>query len=377
MLTQTHPSGSLQAMAATRLRQADAFLHERGLTRASLAKLLNERFGMARYQLLTSSSVHGLANATSDIDFIRIQQPELSGARMAIQVFEQGQHIEAISYSVSEASRALAELDALAESPPAAVVAGYRAWDKANELRRKYLERLVNGIALDGNAPYLGHTPALARVWKWASLQTAVDQALFTVLAQSAGESRGRIGYALNVLLHLMDATLSHHQLVFSNRKWYLLRWQRFLDSAPELDTGSAALVAGIEALRGTLRDLLNDEAGGGDLASECLDLLGTAFTALGEGHQPALRLEPAEDRQCLGFLPGSWLVLDGPGTFLRAAPSPSAATVVLGQDPELPGNAGDLLRVARAGQLRLLPALIPRAAPPEPSQIEEDNDQP
>ncbi|WP_329563605.1 DUF6001 family protein [Kitasatospora sp. NBC_01266] len=342
-------------LAAARLRHSDTFLAGRGLNRAELDRLLRLRTGEARHLLLTSSPVHGLANATSDLDFIRVQQEEPAGARMATQFFEGGHHLEAISFGVRETAAALADLATLAAEPPAAVVAGHRGWDKSRELRRKYLERLVNGVDLEGGSPYLEHLPPLARVWKWASLHTAVEQVFFLRLAEQAGESRGRAGYALGALLHLMDALLSHHGDVFSNRKWYLLRWRRLTDSGALRGTSSAEAADLIEALRSRLSAALTGQAGA-PLAPAFTELLECVFTTAGEGHRPALLVEPVGRPVRSRFLPGAELLLGDAAVFLGAGSLPEGRIDVAADDG-LPGDPGDVLRAARGGALRLLPA--------------------
>ena len=84
-----------------------------------------ERIGPGQL-LLTSSPVHGLANPTSDLDFIRIQTEPMDGPRIATKIFEHGHHLEVVSFSAAEVRRNLHELADLATRPPGAVVAGFR-----------------------------------------------------------------------------------------------------------------------------------------------------------------------------------------------------------------------------------------------------------
>jgi hypothetical protein len=346
--------GAPAGLAAARLRNADAFLATRGLDRGVLDRLLDSKTGEARHHLLTSSAVHGLANATSDLDFIRVQEQSVSGARMATQLFEEGQHMESITFGDEEVAEALAELESAAREEPARVVAAYRRWDKSRELRRKYLERLVNGVALDGTSPYVHHTPALARMWKWASLQTAVEQVFYLRLAEAAGETRGRAGYALGALLHLMDAALSHHGDVYSNRKWYLLRWQRFLASGAA-DAPLATLGERFAELGAQVTDVLARRSDR-PLASGFTALLDEAFGVVGEGREPALVLEPVGDTPRMRFLPGADLVLGRSGFFLGEGPLPEG-TVRTTAGEELPGDPAGVLGALRAGALRVSPA--------------------
>ncbi|WP_217214107.1 DUF6001 family protein [Streptomyces sp. AC550_RSS872] len=333
----------------TRLRHVDTFLASRGLTPGGLESLLTGRTGPARHFLLTSSPVHGLANATSDVDFIRIQCEPMAGARMATQLFEGPNHLEAISFAEEEAAAALADLRALADADPRRSVLAYRGWDKQHELRRKYLERMVNGVALDRTLPYLDHLPELARLWKWSSLHTATEQVLFLSLAEAAGERRGRVGYAVNALLHLMDAVLSHHLDVYSNRKWFLLRWTRFREQH-----GTEPVVAAVDALRAPVSEALAGKDGG-PLAPALTALLTEVYAAAGEGHPPTLAVEPVGEPVRQRFLPGADMLLGASTTFLGQDPLPTGA-IPFADLPEGVGAPADLLRAARAGAVTLLP---------------------
>lgn len=346
MSTPHHRSSIPAGLAATRLANGDAFLATRGLDRAGLSALLRAKTGDALHILLTSSPVHGLANPTSDLDFIRVQAEELTGPRMATQLFEGGQHLEAISFGEIETERALADLARLAADEPTGIVAGHRRWDKCHDLRRKYLERLVNGVNLDGTSPYLGHLPALARVWKWCSLHTAAEQVYFLRLAEAAGERRGRVGYALGALLHLMDAALSHRGHVYSNRKWYLLRWTRFLAS----DEAGGPLVEEVERVRQRVEVVL----GGADtdLGPVFCELIDLMFDIVGEGRPAAVTAESDESARHV-FLPGAQLMLANTAVFVGAGRLPEGR---IDLTAPLDGAPGDILRAARAGALRLLP---------------------
>ncbi|WP_328744906.1 DUF6001 family protein [Streptomyces sp. NBC_00285] len=332
----------------TRLGHVDTFLAARGLTPDGLDVLLSGRTGKARHFLLTSSPAQGLANATSDVDFIRIQSEPMAGARMATQLFEGPNHLESISFSQEEVDAALADLRALADVDPRQAVSAYRGWDKRHEVRRKYLERLVNGVALDRTLPYLDRLPELARLWKWSSLHTATEQVLFLSLAEAAGERRGRVGYAVNALLYLMDAVLSHHLDVYSNRKWFLLRWTRFRDQQGAADP----LVAAVDALRAPVSEALagKDE---GPLAPLFTDLLAEVHTDVGEGRTPSLTVEPVGDPVRQRFLPGADMLLGASTAFLGQEPLPSGELSLT----DLPAAPADLLRAARVGAVTLLPA--------------------
>ncbi|KPI16965.1 hypothetical protein OK074_1758 [Actinobacteria bacterium OK074] len=334
----------------TRLRHVDTFLASRGLTFDGLEPLLTGRTGAARHFLLTSSPVHGLANSTSDVDFIRIQAEPMTGARMATQLFEGPNHLESISFAADEVDAALTDLRALAGAGPREAVLAYRGWDKRHEFRRKHLERSVNGVALDRTLPYLDHLPELARLWKWSSLHTATEQVLFLSLAEAAGGRRGRVGYAVNALLYLMDAVLSHHLDVYSNRKWFLLRWTRFRQLH-----AAEPVVAAVDALRSPVSEALAGKDTG-PLAPALTALLTEVYAVAGEGHAPTLAVAPAGEPVRQRFLPGADMLLGSSTAFLGQEPLP-AGEIPLADLPGCVAAPVDLLRAARAGAVTLLPA--------------------
>ncbi|MGG2459849.1 DUF6001 family protein [Streptomyces sp. RGM 3693] len=347
---------SPEDLTARRHAHVADFLAGRGLDPDWLSSLMRERVGDGQL-LLTSSPVHGLANATSDLDFIRVQADEIHGPRISTKIFVDGHHLEVVSFSQAELDANLTELDRLAAVPPAATVAGFRAWDKQREPRRKQTERIVNGIALDGTAPYLPALPALSTVWSRASLHTALEQVVHTALAEAAGESRGRVGYAYNALLHLMDALLSHHGDVYTTRKWYLLRWARFVAEGAWRDDGVRAVGAELERLRTDVAAALDPAAAtrplaGGyvTLAQECLRATGTAASATVRVEVTGT-LQPFLPGAALLVAPGGSVVLPGVGDRLPL----TGDAIGLDELTKLDAHAAaTLLRALRAGAARL-----------------------
>ncbi|MEG3628466.1 DUF6001 family protein [Streptomyces poriticola] len=357
------PSGfphflSPDELTARRHAQVTAFLGTRDLDAAWLSELMRERVG-AGLLLLTSSPVHGLANSTSDLDFIRIQEAAIDGPRISTKIFENGHHLEVVSFSESELASNLEELDRLADLPAAQSVAGFRVWDKQREPRRKQTERIVNGIAMDGSAPYLRWLPALSRVWSRAALQTAIEQAAHTALAEAAGETRGRVGYAYNVLLHLMDGLLSHHGDVYTTRKWYVLRWTRLMAEGGWHDERLQSAAAGLERLRKDVHTFLDPATAAAPVAAPFTELVVDAVQATGTAQAVTVGVELTG--RVRAFLPGAAVVLgSGSGVVL---PGVGAETDLpftdgpVGLDElstlDAP-TAASLLRALRAGAARL-----------------------
>jgi len=291
-----------------RVESATAFLATRGLDLAKVGEIVRRAMGEVDVVLLTSSPVHGLANATSDLDTVCVS-PGAAASLMATQMFAEGNHLEAVLFGTDHLDADLADLERVAALPLPEVVDAVRAWDKAHTVRRKYLERAVNGVSVDGTLPYADRLPALARAWTASSLDTAARAIAFASLAQRAGERRGTCGYAHTGFLHLADVVLSNHGDVFSNRKWYLLRWQRFLAGAgPSIEWKPA--VDAVEQCRADVVAALR-----GDALVDVVGSLVEALAAVGDAldRQPSPpRFRVADGVQRMPFLPGAEMALVG-----------------------------------------------------------------
>ncbi|MGW7051077.1 DUF6001 family protein [Streptomyces sp. NPDC054887] len=357
------PSGFPHALSpheltARRHAHVSRFLSSRALDAQWLSGLMREQVGEGLL-LLTSSPVHGLANPTSDLDFIRIQEAAIDGPRISTKIFEDGHHLEVVSFSRAELASNLEELNRLAGLTAEETVAGFRAWDKQREPRRKQTERIVNGLTLDGAAPYLEWLPALSRVWCRAALHTAVEQAVHCVLAEAAGETRGRVGYAYNVLLHLMDALGSHHGDVYTTRKWYVLRWSRLMAAGSWHGERLQAVASEVERLRKGVSAALGptaaDEPLAGSFAALVLDAVRATGTAesVTVGAEITGSVQPYLEGASLLLGSGNGVVLPGVGTErdLPLTGAPVALDELAGLDPRA---AASLLRALRAGAARL-----------------------
>jgi Family of unknown function (DUF6001) len=335
-------------LVARRHRDVTAFLAQRELRPDWLTAFMHNRVGAGEL-LLTSSPVHGLANPSSDLDFIRIQQDAIDGPRISTKIFERGHHLEVVSFSAAELKHNLDELAALAVLPPADLVARYRTWDTRFEPRRKQTERIVNGLTLDGDAPYLSSLPALAITWSRASLQIAVEQVSHLCLAEAAGELRGRIGYAYNVLLHLMDSVLSMHGDVYTTRKWFLLRWRRFVHSGRWHDDAYRAVADGIEQARRALSGAFGSAE---PIAPGYTDLVTRAAQATGAAAALRVATTTAQDAEYHGYLPGAGMLSAAGRSVLVPGPLDwSGDTVDLGELARVDAaDAATRLRVLRAG---------------------------
>jgi hypothetical protein len=300
----------LTEVAGRRLRYGVEFLERRGLRPTELVAAVEKLYPELDHLLLTSSPVQGLANHTSDVDLIGVCPVRPDGPPLATQVFHGPHHLEAICFPAEDVSASMAVLGAAASAGAEGAVAAFRRWDADVPVRRKYLERIVNGVALgEGTMPYLDHLPALARVWMWASVDTAVRSGSLAIVAERAGERRGRLGYALNAFLFLADALLSSQLDVYSNKKWYLERWLRSVPALAERDPGP---VECLERLRAELGSRLTGRGAGPGLAASLVRLLQhvPGWFRPGPGGGLRMRLTARAGVEARPFLEGASLAL-------------------------------------------------------------------
>jgi hypothetical protein len=208
-----------------------AFLQTRKISREQVLELFEYQIEGAKHLLLTSSPVQGFANQESDIDYICISDKTYNKDRMAVQYFKERNHFEVICFSETEVNAALGFLKELSNSPFVDVIKKVDNWKKNCYISRKYIERIVNGVDLNFTCPYYDYIRELGYVWQASSFYIFRTCTACLILAERAGENRAKIAYGINALLYIMDAILSFHGHVFSNKKWYLRRYTKFIQS--------------------------------------------------------------------------------------------------------------------------------------------------
>lgn len=336
-------SGSIAELARTRAEAVERFLEARGLTIAAVEEVVRGALNEPALVLLTSSPVHGLANRLSDIDTVCVVEEDGAEGdlRMATQLFAAGNHLEYVCFSRPSLERDLDHLGQAASLAPPEAVAAYDCWNGSRTVRLKYVERIVNGIATDGTMPFADHLPNLGTVWKWSSLERAARQAACSILAERAGESRGRLAYAANATLWAMDSVLSSRGSVCGNRKWFLLRWDRFRRTRHE---GEPPLAA-IEAARATLGPTPAEAP----LAETLARMIGEVGPAVG-ATVGSLAFQPAASARELPLLPGGSLLVAAGDS---ALPAPAG---LLG--PEFEASLAELAELDAASAAALLQGL-------------------
>lgn len=205
---------------------ASAFLQSRRMAFEGLAALARDQGFEAAQVLLTSSPVHGIATATSDVDLICITPAPVSKGQMATQIHRDGQHCELLPFFAGDLEQAFDDLASLAQRPLPERLTGYLQWDAGHAVRRKYLERIVYGVDTAGGAPCLAHLPALVPVVAALDYDSFHQSRVCAWLAYRAGEAGAAHGYLLNACLAGMATALSLGGWILSNKKWTLRRWR-------------------------------------------------------------------------------------------------------------------------------------------------------
>lgn len=213
---------------------AEAFLRSRGIGFGMLQALADAQGFEDALVLLTSSPVHGIATATSDIDLVCVTPQAVSKGQMATQIHRDGQHCEILPIGAHDLELAFADLALLSKQALPQRLAGYQRWDGGHAVRRKYLERIVYAVATDGRAHHLHHLDALVPVAAAQEYDAFHQSRLCSVLALRAGEVDAARGHLLNACLAAMAAALSLGGWVLSNKKWTRRRWREAI--GPRMD---------------------------------------------------------------------------------------------------------------------------------------------
>ncbi|WP_445288199.1 DUF6001 family protein [Variovorax atrisoli] len=205
---------------------AAEFLRSRNIGFDLLQALAEEQGFDDALVLLTSSPVHGIATATSDIDLVCVTPQAVSKGQMATQIHRGGQHCEILPMGADDLARAFADLASLSTRNLPQRLAGYQRWDAGHAVRRKYLERIVYAVATDGRAHHLSHLGALVPVAASQEYDAFHQSRVCALLALRAGELEAARGHLVNACLAAMAAALSLGGWVLSNKKWTLRRWR-------------------------------------------------------------------------------------------------------------------------------------------------------
>jgi len=210
---------------AERTNSCQSFLKEYGIEEDELKKVIgldNE----LKEVLLTSSLVHGLANRTSDVDLILVTSSNKITSKAATQVFNNGKHFETISFLSEDLEEVFLRLNEISGFTDHELLKAFSNWDATEKIPKKYTERIVNGVNLKWELPFFEHIPNLARIWKIHSFNNFRQCVACAILAIRAEELNSAKGYIVNGLLYIMDSIMSHFGFVFSNKKWFLQRWE-------------------------------------------------------------------------------------------------------------------------------------------------------
>jgi len=238
---------SIEQLRKERIQNVGEFLIARKLDRKILEYNFRHQTEALVWLLLTSSPVHGFANIYSDLDFICITT-QTYREHMSVQYFIENNHIELIGFSQTELSESLYFLEKLLHMSFEESIHEMCRWKQNSVLSKKYIERIVNGVNMDFDCPYIDHVIALSSAWFRQSYFIFRKCLICLNLAEKAGESRAKIAYGINGLLYLMDAVVSSSNSVFNNKKRYLQRYVDFCNNT-RLDSSAQAMVDNINSL--------------------------------------------------------------------------------------------------------------------------------
>lgn len=347
-----------QALVQRRIAHARAFLKTRGLDFDWLRKSLEARLESPVHLLLTSSPVQGLANSKSDIDIICVAKDTVDVGRMSSQVYCGDEHIDTISFTESEVNTCLRRAQASCDDTPASALDAVLSWNSRESIAKKYFERIVNGVDVSEAMPYEPYLPALATLWRLHSFHEFARSAICALLAEAAGEIRGRVGYALNSLFLAMDMIMSHTGDVYSNKKWHLLRWSRFVAQSP-CDGTMSRLIKVVGELQGTLSRALSDPRCHVSTVDPILELVEVAPTVLGLHLRKRELFSDCDHCSRMPFVREAELHLANDGFCLQtdAPPASELAELSVSDLAQLSaGRAASLLASLRSGVRRLHP---------------------
>jgi hypothetical protein len=185
---------------------------------------------------------------------------------------------------------------------------GLANWRKLTGISKKYTERLINGVDITLQMPFIDSMGSLSVLWKCRSYDLFRKCIILLMLSERAGEKNGRIGYAFNSLLYLMDMVMSHNGNVFSNKKWYLCRYKKFVKDK-YYDKSCEPLISSIDKLYGEITgDLKRDDC---VIGQQFLDLYKKAKDMLGIAHNEDLIIANNESYGQHRFLEESTLYYD------------------------------------------------------------------
>ncbi|WP_227270857.1 DUF6001 family protein [Roseobacter weihaiensis] len=341
-----------RSLAERRFANCVAFLDTRKTNFQNMLDIVAREIEGLEHMLLTSSAVHGLANSTSDIDTICVVDGADLKARTATQFFDGDNHFETIIFSKSEVAQELERLREAANGTAAEAFAAYKGWNKHGPMNRKYLERLVNGVTADGTSPFLAHLETLGPLWRAASLGHAIMAASCMTLSNRSAQGRAAVGYGLNALLFGMDAVMSHHGQVYSNKKWYRLRFSRFVSAGPVMET-FRPFVEQIADLWGGLMFALREGTTPQEIFAGINDIVLRIDAAMGTEMRNGAAWQEEARTVTKAFLPGSHVCVSANRNALFM--NGPIKQVAVGEETELgPDEAQNTLRAIRGGVLSI-----------------------
>ncbi|MDQ0569982.1 hypothetical protein QFZ42_001816 [Variovorax paradoxus] len=329
---------------------AGAFLRSRNIGFDMLATLAREQGFDGAQVLLTSSPVHGIATATSDIDLICVTPQAVSKGQMATQIHRDGQHCEILPIGADDLAQAFSDLALLSRCSLPQRLAGYQRWDSGHAVRKKYLERIVYAVATDGRAHHIAHLPALVPVVAAQEYDAFHQGRVCAMLAERAGELDAARGYLINACLSAMAAALSLGGWVLSNKKWTLRRWREA--AGPRMRVVDALLQERLTAMWSSVCELAPAATTQEIAALDEIDrrlglLLGAPSLSGAMPHTTAPCTQAALDKRSAFLIGGDGRARLAATIEAQDAPADLASLATIAT-----AHAASLLRSARSGTL-------------------------
>ncbi|MFC0140324.1 DUF6001 family protein [Erwinia mallotivora] len=210
------------------LNNFEQFVAKRDVSATELANYAKRQYPNAKHVLFTSSPIQGCATATSDIDLIVIIPGQELSSGMATQFYMAGNHCEIAAVSDEDLQHDLQVLTTLNTVPLSEVALRVENWDNYFRLKKKYLERVVNGLSIDQGMPFAGYLSPLSALWACQALLGFAESYAALQLAFKSQEPRAAVIYAIDVVLAIMDVLLCRAGYVYSNKKWITTRWHSY-----------------------------------------------------------------------------------------------------------------------------------------------------
>ncbi len=313
----TEQAGRFASGIESRARaNVESLLAQMSSTADDFHDTVRKQFAQIVDILFVSTVASGLFGSTSDIDLIAVLEDGARPVGMSTMMFLKDRRLGVKAYTTGEVDAALTCLKEMGRKRPTELASCQKEMLATTRMTWVDLERCVNGFSFMSGAPYSHHLPDLSEAWFSIAFDQFRRAVILGVIADRAGEERGRYGYALVAVRNLMDLIMAAHGWIHSNLKWVQQRWAQFKDSS--LPLASRLLVDSVTALADGVHDKLI--AGSKDsVAGQLIDVYGRVLghfsMALVDDDRPVkvapnLVIRPFVGESEVALVPGGGMVI-------------------------------------------------------------------